>query len=133
MKKILLSFLLSASGLCMVSAEDIENGILVTYEGSETCYSFEDMPTIQYETVGDERYAVLFLKHLTEPVLRVALTGDSQLVVVYGDFSDGIGEVKADKVTVSERDGRKVIQGGRLIIIGRDGRKYDAKGVLLPQ
>lgn len=133
MRKILTTFILMVMVLGTVCAEESVWGIIATYEGSEVSYKFEDMPTVKYETVENMTYAVLYLNGVAEPVLSVALTEGHQLVMTYAEFTDGIDDVKSDRAVISERHGHKVIQGGRLIIIDKEGRRYNAQGVLLPQ
>lgn len=130
MKKYLLSFILLAVGLCTASADKIVNGIIVTYDGTETSYKLEDIPTVKYETVDGVLYAVICLKDVPDPVLSIALADGQKLVVAYGEFlSSVIDNAVSDKASVTWRSGKMFIQGGRLIIIGKDGRRYNAAGV----
>ena len=132
MKKILLSFILMVAGFGMASADEPVKGIIATYEGSETCYKLENMPTVKYENVEGVQHAVLYLKDLAEPVLSVALADGKKLIIAYGEYqSTGIDGVVSDKAVITERNGKKLIQGGKLIIIGKDGRKFDATGAQL--
>lgn len=130
MRRFLLSVIMMIAGLSMASAEEPVQGIIVTYEGSETSYKLEDMPTVKYETAEGVRHAVLYLKNVAEPVLNVALADGKALVVAYGVYTPSVVEgIESDKVTITERNGRKFIQGGKLIIIGKDGKKYNANGI----
>lgn len=131
MKKYLLTFILSVAGLSIASAEEPVQGIIATYEGSETSYKLEDMPTVKYETVEGVQNAVLYLKDQTEPVLSVALAEGKTLVIVYGEYNPTANAIEGviDKVSITERNGKKFIQGGKLIIIGKDGKMYDAAGI----
>lgn len=131
MKKYLLTFILSVAGLSIASAEEPVQGIIATYEGSETSYKLEDMPTVKYETVEGVQNAVLYLKDQTEPVLSVALAEGKTLVIVYGEYNPTATAIEGviDKVSITERNGKKFIQGGKLIIIGKDGKMYDAAGI----
>lgn len=134
MKKILLSFILAVAGISMASAGEPIKGIIATYDGAETSYKLEDMPTVKYETVEGVQHAVLYLKDVAEPVLKVALAEGKQLVVAYGEYDPtptAIEGVAADKVTITEKGGRKFIQGGKLIIIGKDGKQYNAAGAVI--
>lgn len=132
MKKYLLTFILSVAGLSIASAEEPVQGIIATYEGSETSYKLEDVPTVKYEVVEDVQHAVLYLKDQAEPVLSVALAEGKTLIITYGEYvPSGIEGVATDKVTITERNGKKYINGGKLIIIGKDGKKYNAAGNLL--
>ena len=130
MKKYLLTFILSVAGLSIASAEEPVQGIIVTYEGSETSYKLVDMPAVKYETVEGVQNAVLYLKDQAEPVLSVALAEGKKLTIAYGEYvPTGIKGVASDKVTVTEQGGKKFIRGGKLIIIGKDGKMYDAAGI----
>ena len=130
MKKYLLSFILSVAGLSIASADEPVQGIIATYDGSETSYKLEDMPTVKYETVEGVNHAVLYLKDQAEPVLSVALAEGKTLIITYGEYvPNGIVGVATDKVTITELGGKKFINGGKLLIIGKDGKMYDAAGV----
>ncbi len=114
----------------MASAGEPVNGIIATYEGSETSYKLEDVPTVKYETVEGVQHALLYLKDQAEPVLSVALAEGKTLIITYGEYvPTGIDGVATDKVTITEQGGKKFIQGGKLIIIGKDGKMYNAAGV----
>ena len=132
MKKLILSFILSVAGLSMASAEEPIQGIIATYDGSETCYKLEDMPTVMYEVVDGVNHAVLYLKNQGDPVLSVPLAEGKTLVVTYGEYvpptPTAIDDV-TDKVTITEQHGKKIIRGGKLIIIAKDGRMFNAAGI----
>ena len=136
MKKYLLTFILSIAGLSITNAtaplpseEDID-GIIVTYEGSDTSYKLVDMPTIKYETVEGVQHALLYMKDQTEPILNVVLAEGKKLILAYGKYvPTAIDGVATDKVTITERNGKKYINGGKLIIIGMDGKMYNIDGV----
>lgn len=131
MKKILLSIILSIAGMSTSFAAEPVKGIIVTYDGADTCYKLEDFPTVKYENVGGVKYALLYLNDNVSPVLRVALD-DRSLVISYGEYtSTSIEVVEAEKVTITENAGKKIIRGGKLIIIGKDGRKYTSAGTLI--
>lgn len=129
MKKYLLTFILSVAGLSIASAEEPVQGIIATYEGSETSYKLEDMPTVKYETVEGVNHAVLYLKDQAEPVLSVALAEGKTLIITYGVYVPTAIEGVTDKVSITERNGKKFINGGKLIIIGKDGKMYNAAGL----
>lgn len=132
MKKYLLTFILSVAGLCMACADDPVQGIIATYEGSTTSYKLESMPTVKYETVEGVQHAVLYLKDKAEPVLSVALAEGKKLTVAYGEYMlTGIDHVASDKAHITVRHGKKYISGGRLIIIDKIGKMYDAAGTQL--
>ncbi|MBQ0049257.1 MAG: hypothetical protein KBT12_03315, partial [Bacteroidales bacterium] len=100
--------------------------------GSETSYKLEDMPTVKYETVEGVNHAVLYLKDQAEPVLSVVLAQGKTLTIAYGEYvPTAIEGVNADKAVITERNGKKYVQGGKLIIIGKDGKMYDAAGTLV--
>ena len=131
MKKYLLTFILSVAGLSIASAEEPVQGIIATYEGSETSYKLEDVPTVKYETVEGVQNAVLYLKDQAEPVLKVALAEGKTLVIAYGEYNPTPTAIEGvtDKVSITERNGKKFINGGKLIIIDKDGKMYDAAGI----
>lgn len=134
MKKIFLSFILSVAGFSKALAEEPVQGIIVTYDGSDTSYKLEDMPTVKYETVEGVQHAVLYLKDLAEPVLSVPLAKGKTLVIAYGEYDPtqaSIEGIASDKAHITERNGKKYVQGGKLIIIDKDGKMYNAAGVLL--
>ena len=132
MKKYLLSFILSVAGLGIASAEEPVQGIIATYDGAETSYKLEDMPTVKYLDVEGEKYAVLYLKDQAEPVLSVILAQGKTLTIAYGEYvPTGIDGVASNKAVITERNGKKFINGGKLIIIGKDGKMYDAAGTLV--
>ncbi len=133
MKKILFSFILSVMGLCMAFADESVMGIFATFDGSEVSYKLADVPIVKYDSVGDVQNAVLYLKDVAEPVLRVALTDGVQLTIVYGEYhsSTDIGNAKPDKAHITEQNGKKIIQGGKLIIIDKDGKMYNAEGIII--
>lgn len=130
MKKYLLTAILSFAGFGIASAEAPVTGIIVTINGWDTCYKLEDVPTVKYETVEGVSHAFLYLKDQTEPVLRVALADGKTLTITYGEYIPPVTNgLASEKVVITEQDGKKVIQGGKLIIIGKDGRMYNAAGV----
>lgn len=130
MKKYLFLFILSVAGHNLASAGEPVKGIIATYDGSETSYRLVDMPSIKYETIGDVQYAVLYLKDQADPVLSVALAEGKQLEVVYGEYvPTAINGIVTDKAHITEQDSKKFIKGGRLIIIGKGGKMYNAAGV----
>lgn len=129
MKKILLSFILAASGFVVASADEPMSGIIATYEGSEVCYMLADIPIVKYETIKGVQYATLYLQNMADPVLCVALVNDKKLIIAYCEYTaTTIGEATNGNAVITERNGKKVIQGGKLIIIDKDGKKYNATG-----
>ncbi len=129
-KKLLLLFVSSLVGFAMAQADEPIKGIIATYNGAETSYMLADVPAIKYEDIAGTKHAVIYLKDKPEPVLSVALAEGKQLLVVYGIYTPtSIEGETLGKTSVTERDGKKYIQGGRLIIISKDGKKYDFNGV----
>ena len=129
MKKILLSFILSVAGLGLANATEPVKGIIATYDGAETSYKLADVPTVRYETVEGVQYAVLTLKDKSEPLLKVALAEGKLLTIVYGEYvPTNIDAPEPDRATIVEQAGKKFIKGGRLIIVGKDGKMFDAAG-----
>ncbi|MBQ0064124.1 MAG: hypothetical protein KBS94_08955 [Prevotella sp.] len=130
MKKLLLSFILLIVGFGMANADEPIKGIIATYDGADTSYKLEEVPTIKYEVVGGVNHAVFYLKDKAEPVFSVVLAEGKLLEIVYGIYTPaGINSVISDKVSITEHAGRKIINGGKLIIIGKDGKIYNAVGV----
>lgn len=130
MKKILLSFIMLVAAFGIVRADEPIAGIIATYDGAETSYKLEDMPTIMYETVQGVQHAVLYLQGESDPVLSVALADGKTLEVVFGEYvPTGLDEVESDKAHISEENGKKIIRGGQLVIIRKDGKMFNAAGM----
>lgn len=127
MKKVFLTFILSVACMGSVFSDEPIKGVIATYDGADASYKLEEVPTVKYETQDGVKHAVLYLKGVSEPVLRVALADGKKLEVFYCEHSTGVGE--AGRVRIEEKGGRKYVRGGRLVIIDRSGRKYDASGV----
>lgn len=102
-------------------------GIIVTYQGAETSYRFDEMPTVKYTGEGTNQSAALYIKGSGSPVATFPLHG-KKLIVTYSEYSTSIDGVTADKAVITERNGKKIVQGGKLIIVSKDGRKYDING-----
>lgn len=131
-KKFLLTFILSVAGLSVASADGATQGIFVTYDGAKTSYKLEEVPTIKYNLVNGVQYAALYLEDSREPVLNVELIEGNVLTVVIGEFlTTGIDNIASEKAVITEKNGRKLIQGGKLIIVSKDGKLYDTAGKLL--
>lgn len=121
-----LLFLLMVMGYAY--AVEPMKGIIVTYQGAETSYKFEEMPTVRYIDDGGEQCAALFIKGTTSPIAVFPLHG-KELIVSNSEYvPTSIDDVTADKAVITERNGKKYVQGGRLIIISKDGRKYNING-----
>jgi len=129
MKKLLLSFVLMVAALSCAKGQEKVKGIMCTYEGSETTFAFTDVPTVKYATEEGVQKAQLYVTGAEDPAATFTLADSKQLVITYGEFTPtAIEGVSADKATITERDGKKYIQGGRLIIVGKDGKKHDLTG-----
>ena len=130
MKRILLLFILSVAGLGLAGATEAVKGIIATYNGAETSYKLSDVPTVRYETIEGVPNAVLYVKDNATPVLSVPLAEGKTLTIVYGEYvPSAIDAPEADRATIINQDGRKFIKGGKLIIVGKDGRMYNAAGI----
>ena len=120
MKRFLIFFfttLFALHGMAKIVAE----GVIVYAEGNDVVYALQDIPTLKY----DKGEVVLLVENVEMARFKVADKKD--VMVVYAAYeATGVDtpDAKPSKVT---RVG-KVITGGRLIIIGKDGRKYDASG-----
>lgn len=106
------------------------NGIIATYEGAETSYLLSTFPTVKYTEVEDVQHALLFIEGSEEPVADFVLEEGKSLVVAFGEYKvpEGINAA-SDKATITTRAGKTLVNGGRLIIIDKNGMKYDATGV----
>lgn len=117
----------------MANAQETVNGIIVTFDGAETSYKLEEVPTIKYETVEGVEHAVFYLKDVEEPVLTVPLAEGKKITVIYGEYvpptPTGIDNVAADKAHITVQNGKKLIKGGKIVIIAKDGKMYDAAGL----
>lgn len=125
--KRLLNLLLLLIMVGSAYAASVGAGIIVTYQGAETSYRFDEMPTVKYTGEGTNQSAALYIKGSGSPVATFPLHG-KKLIVTYSEYSTSIDGVTADKAVITERNGKKIVQGGRLIIVSKDGRKYDING-----
>lgn len=113
----------------IASANEPVKGIIVTYEEAETCYMLENVPTIKYESVDGVLHAVLYLEGVTEPVQSVAIADGRSLIVAFGEHvPTAVNGSVADKTTIIKLNGKIVVNGGKLIIISKDGKKYSIGG-----
>ncbi|MCQ2239984.1 MAG: hypothetical protein MJZ73_12240 [Bacteroidaceae bacterium] len=129
MKKTVLFLILSVLGFCNLCAEDHIKGIIATYDGAETSYKLEEFPTVKYLDIEDTHYAALYLNKQTEPSLIVPLAEGKKLVITYGEYTpEEVDGITSTKASITERQGKKYIKGGKLVIVAKDGRKYDVKG-----
>ena len=103
-------------------ADPTYNGIIAYVDGGETAYLLSDQPTVTYR----DGSAILTVAGVE--VAQVKLEDGQTLTITYGEYEpsaiNAVGE-EPGKVT---RAG-KFIKGGRLVIIGKDGKQYDASGV----
>lgn len=107
------------------------DGIFVTVSGSQTCYKLDEIPTVTYTESGGAKVAQIKLKSSEEPVVSVTLSGDATLEIIYGTYTpSGFDSVTTD-VSITENNGKRIIKGGRLIIIGKDGKQYNINGTLI--
>lgn len=106
------------------------NGIIATYEGAETSYLLSTFPTVKYTVVEEVQHAQLFIEGEEEPVADFVLAEGKSLVVAFGEYVAPTGiNAASDKATITTRAGKTLVKGGRLIIIDKNGMKYDATGV----
>lgn len=105
-------------------------GVIATYEGAETSYLLSTFPTVKYTTVEEVQHAQLFIEGSEEPVADFVLEEGKSLVVAFGEYeeTDGINGVASDKATITRQGNKTLVHGGRLIIIDKNGMKYDATG-----
>lgn len=129
MKKIILSVLLSFQALLMSHASTTLNGIIVYAEGQQTCYLFSQMPTVTYNEDGKDTVAQLSLEGNASPVVSLKLTGESKLVIEYGEVEES-SAIKA--VSTKQQTGKngKYIVCGRLVIV-KDGKQYNSDGTIV--
>lgn len=127
MKRLLNLLLLLIMVGCAYAEGTVGAGIIVTYQGAETSYRFDEMPTVKYTGEDTNQSAALYIKGSGSPVATFPLHG-KKLIVTYSEYSTSIDGVTADKAVITERNGKKIVQGGRLIIVSKDGRKYDING-----
>lgn len=122
MKRLLLSMALFIPLLVGAKTEAEFDGILVYANGGETCYLLSETPTVTY----NDGNAILTVNG--KQVATLELKGEKTLVITYGKYvPTGINEVCEDKSPKVTTNG-KYISGGKLIIIGKDGKMYDTVG-----
>lgn len=106
------------------------NGIIATYEGAETSYLLSTFPIVKYTVVEEVQHAQLFIEGEEEAVADFVLAEGKSLVVAFGEYEEPTGiNAASDKATITTRAGKTLVKGGRLIIIDKNGMKYDATGV----
>lgn len=121
MKKKLLFILCSCVFTLHALSNTLYNGIIVYTEGGEDAYLLSEMPTVTY----GKNCAILNVKG--KQVASVDLSGGKKLIVTYGEYKlSSISEASVPKGKIQKVG--KYIQGGKLIIIGKDGILYDAVG-----
>lgn len=128
-KKFVFMFILLFMAVCgKVNAEGTYVGILLTYDGSEVCYKFETAPLIKNVNVKGVDCLAVFVKDRIEPVATFPL-GSKEIVLTYATYEPtDVKNVQSEKVSITERDGKKYVSGGRLIIVDKMGKKYDSTG-----
>ena len=114
-----------ACGLTAI-ADTVYDGIIVYVEGTENAYLLSEMPTVTYSANN----AILTVNG--KQVASFALNDGKEVTITYGKYSlSGIStiETQSDKV----RRVGKYITGGKLIVIGKDGKQYDTAGTLIKE
>ena len=126
MKRIILSVLLSFQALLMTHAATSLNGIIVYAEGQQTCYLFSQMPTVTYNYDGKDTIAQLSVEGVATPVVSLKLTGESKLVIEYGEVEE---ESSVNAVSIKQQTGKngKYVVCGRLVIV-KDSKLYNSDG-----
>ena len=126
MKKHLLLLALALSSGLTAMAETYD-GIIAYVDGGSTSYLLSQMPTVTYS----EGSAILTVDG--QKVAQVALQDGNELKITYGTYVPtevkGIEDEKVKSET--SPSGRAVIRGGKLIIIGKNGKQYDASGKIV--
>lgn len=131
-KKNLFLVLILMKSITLVHADNLYSGIIVTYSGAETCYKFSEVPIVTYSIDGEKKIAQLYLKGDSKPVIDVELYEDAKLTITYGSYiTTDKNDTISNKVTIEERKGKKIFSGGRLIIVGKDGKLYSSSGYLI--
>ena len=122
MKKTLLTI-----AVCIISglsgtAKDAYNGIIAYVDGGDTSYLLSESPKVTYS----DNSAILTVNGVK--VATVPLENGQELTITYGTYvPSAVNSVKAEP-SKFVRNG-KYITGGKLIIIGKDGKQYNAAGV----
>ena len=125
-----LFLLLCTAALSFGSAYGYTDAIYAWVEGGETCYKLSSYPRVVYSSDG--KSAQLFVGDNTAPSVSVNLSEGKKLKITFGEYDETKSSVKDaeagnGKVSMSG----KYIYGGHLIIVGRDGRLYNAKGQII--
>ena len=130
MKKIVISVLLSLLTMLKTHAAVPQNGIIVYAEGHQTCYLFEQMPTVTYSNEGNGVVAQLSLQGTDTPVVSLKLEGENKLVVEYGQ----VEESAISNISTTQHTGRngKYVVCRRLVIV-KDGKLYNSDGTIIEQ
>lgn len=129
-KKILFFFAMMLMSIGMAHADEAFTGVLVTTPDGATTYALSEVPRISYTKTGTTVTAKLFISSSQTTVASVVLQDGKTLKAEWATYTPtAIDEVTSDKATTFTKEGRKYITGGRLIIIGKDGKQYDAAGM----
>jgi len=116
----------------VLKAGEKYEGIIVTYEGSNVSYKLDQIPIVTYIVEDGVQTALLSFEDETNPAISFALKDGAKLEIVFGIYNpDGIDGIVQDKVSISTEKGRKIIYGGKLIIVGKDGKLYNTNGTLI--
>ena len=125
MKQLFLLAVMLTCGLTAI-ADTVYDGIIVYVEGTENAYLLSEMPTVTYSANN----AILTVDG--KQVASFALNDGKEVTITYGKYSSsGISTIEAQSDKV--RRVGKYITGGKLIVIGKDGKQYDAAGTLIKE
>ena len=119
--------LLLASGLTAMA--ETYDGIIAYVDGGSTSYLLSKTPTVTYNAGK----AILTVDG--QQVASVTLQDGNELKITYGTYVPSkIEQIGSDKVKAeTTASGKKVISGGRLIIVGKDGQLYDTTGKVIKE
>ncbi len=104
------------------------DGIIVTYQGARTSYRFDEMPIVKNMEIDGEQCIAILLKNSAGPVATFPINGKKLIITCSEYLPTSIDGVTSDEAVIIDRDGKKYVQGGRLIIVKKDGTKYDIDG-----
>ena len=131
MKKLLIiiAAMLLNIGTSFAAGEAGYTGIIAVVNGSETSYALHAVPSVDIINKDGIRYANISVNGQSQPVASIALEENQELSIVYGTYSAaGTDGTVSQKVSTYTKNGKKYITGGKLIVIGKDGKLYDADG-----
>ena len=122
--KILFTILLAILSGCKILAKE-RDAIFVWVNGDSCCYKFDSIPTVSFK----DKTAVLTQNGNKTPVLTIDLDNTNDLKIMFGIYQETNCINTIQNSSIVSQNG-KYIKGGKLIII-KNGRKYDSKGVLI--